>query len=183
MELDRTCGGLILGHVTLLSGKRGEGKSTFMSQIVAEAIEQGNAVFVYSGELPNYHFKNWLDLQIAGGNHIETEINKFGDEEYYLTNETVEKINKWFYKVYFTREYEKGSINFYYMNITTSYLKEKYNVDFDKIKDILLAKLNYAQKLAKEDTFETLEDYLEYIVNKGLDEQSLDRVYNWIVKQ
>ena len=95
----------------------------------------------------------------------------------------VEKINKWFYKVYFTRKYEKGSINFYYMNITTSYLKEKYNVDFDKIKDILLAKLNYAQKLAKEDTFETLEDYLEYIVNKGLDEQSLDRVYNWIVKQ
>ena len=69
------------------------------------------------------------------------------------------------------------------MNITTSYLKEKYNVDFDKIKDILLAKLNYAQKLAKEGTFETLEDYLEYIVNKGLDEQSLDRVYNWIVKQ
>lgn len=95
----------------------------------------------------------------------------------------VEKINKWFYKVYFTREYEKGSINFYYMNITTSYLKEKYNVDFDKIKDILLAKLNYAQKLAKEGTFETLEDYLEYIVNKGLDEQSLDRVYNWIVKE
>ena len=96
-ELDRACGGLLLGHVTLLSGKRGEGKSTFMSQIVAEAIEQGNAVFVYSGELPNYHFKNWLDLQIAGGNHIETEINKFGDEEYYLTNETVEKINKWYY--------------------------------------------------------------------------------------
>lgn len=96
-ELDRTCGGLLLGHVTLLSGKRGEGKSTFMSQIVAEAIEQGNAVFVYSGELPNYHFKNWLDLQIAGGNHIETEINKFGDEEYYLSQETVEKINKWYY--------------------------------------------------------------------------------------
>ena len=34
-ELDRICGGLLLGHVTLLSGKRGEGKSTFMSQIVA----------------------------------------------------------------------------------------------------------------------------------------------------
>lgn len=96
-ELDRTCGGLLLGHVTLLSGKRGEGKSTFMSQIVAEAIEQDNAVFVYSGELPNYHFKNWLDLQIAGGSHIETEINKFGDEEYYLLPETVEKINKWYY--------------------------------------------------------------------------------------
>lgn len=94
----------------------------------------------------------------------------------------IEKINKWFYKVYFIEEYERGKINFYYIDIVTKYLKEKYNVDFDKIKDILLAKLNYAQKLAKEDTFETLEDYLEYMVNKGLDEKSLDRVYNWIVK-
>ena len=38
LPLDRVCGGLLLGHVVLLSGKRGEGKSTFMSQLVAEAI-------------------------------------------------------------------------------------------------------------------------------------------------
>lgn len=101
---------------------------------------------------------------------------------FFKKNTPVEKINKWFYKSYFIKEYEKGDINFYYMNIAANYLKEKYNVDFYKIQDILLAKLNYAQKLAKEDTFETLEDYLEYMVNKGLDKKSLDLVYNWIVK-
>lgn len=95
--LDRVCGGLLRGHVILLSGKRGEGKSTFMSQMVAEAIEQDNAVFVYSGELPDYHFKNWLDLQIAGGNHIETIRNEYGDNEYYLSAHTVETINRWYY--------------------------------------------------------------------------------------
>ena len=95
--LDRVCGGLLRGHVVLLSGKRGEGKSTFMSQLVAEAIEQDNAVFVYSGELPNYHFKNWLDLQIAGGNHICTVTNEYGDKEYYLTDGCVKKINAWYY--------------------------------------------------------------------------------------
>ena len=95
--LDRVCGGLLRGHVVLLSGKRGEGKSTFMSQLVAEAIEQGNAVFVYSGELPNYHFKNWLDLQIAGANHICTTRNEYNDEEYYLTEGCVKKINAWYY--------------------------------------------------------------------------------------
>ena len=95
--LDRVCGGLLRGHVVLLSGKRGEGKSTFMSQIVAEAIEQDNAVFVYSGELPNYHFKNWLDLQIAGGNHICAVRNEYGDEEFYLTDGCVKKINAWYY--------------------------------------------------------------------------------------
>ena len=95
--LDRVCGGLLRGHVVLLSGKRGEGKSTFMSQLVAEAIEQDNAVFVYSGELPNYHFKNWLDLQVAGANHICTTRNEYNDEEYYLTEGCVKKINAWYY--------------------------------------------------------------------------------------
>ena len=95
--LERVCGGLLRGHVVLLSGKRGEGKSTFMSQLVAEAIEQDNAVFVYSGELPNYHFKNWLDLQIAGANHICTTRNEYNDEEYYLTEGCVKKINAWYY--------------------------------------------------------------------------------------
>lgn len=96
-QLDRVCGGLLRGHVVLLSGKRGEGKSTFMSQIVAEAIEQDNAVFVYSGELPNYHFKNWLDLQIAGNKYVSTRQNEYGDNEYYLTEDTVKAINKWYY--------------------------------------------------------------------------------------
>lgn len=96
-QIDRTCGGLILGHCVLLSGKRGEGKSTFMSQIVAEAIEQDNAVFIYSGELPNYHFKNWLDLQIAGNENVEERANEYGDIEYYLTENTVKTINKWYY--------------------------------------------------------------------------------------
>ena len=80
-----------------MSGKRGEGKSTFMSSLVAEAIEQNNSVFVYSGELPNYHFKNWLDLQIAGAENIATRQNEYGDNEYYLTEETVNKINRWYY--------------------------------------------------------------------------------------
>lgn len=68
-----------------------------MSQLVAEALDQDNAVFVYSGELPDYHFKNWLDLQIAGTSHIETTTNNYGDEEYYLREDTVEKINRWYY--------------------------------------------------------------------------------------
>lgn len=96
-EVDRTIGGIFFGQVVLLSGKRGEGKSTFMSQLVADAIEQGFATFVYSGELPNYHFKNWLDMQIAGGDELKTIVNKYGDESYYLPKEKTEKINKWYF--------------------------------------------------------------------------------------
>lgn len=95
-SLDRICGGLMLGHVTLLTGKRGEGKSTFMSQIIAEALDQGNAVFVYSGELPDFQFKNWLNFQIAGSENIKTFIDDYGEQRYYLTTETIELINEWY---------------------------------------------------------------------------------------
>lgn len=95
-KLDRAIGGLYLGQVILLSGKRGEGKSTFASQLVVEALEQGNNIFAYSGELPAYHFKNWIDLQIAGINHIESTFNEYHDTEYYIKKETVEVINNWY---------------------------------------------------------------------------------------
>ena len=94
--IDRALGGLYMGQVVLLSGKRGEGKSTFASQLIAEAIEQDYNIFAYSGELPAYHFKNWLDLQIAGRKHIESVINEHNDMEYYLMPETVKTINNWY---------------------------------------------------------------------------------------
>lgn len=95
-EVDKIIGGLYFGQVVLLTGKRGEGKSTFMSQLAVEAIEQDYPVFVYSGELTDYHFKSWIDFQAAGPQNIMTEKNEYGDEIYSLKKETVDKINDWY---------------------------------------------------------------------------------------
>ena len=96
IEIDRLIGGLYNGQVVLLSGKRGEGKSTFMSQLVVEAIEQDVTTFIYSGELADYHFKRWIDFQAAGANNIIINKNEYGDEIYSISNEVVNKINKWY---------------------------------------------------------------------------------------
>ena len=95
-EVDRAIGGIYFGQVVLLSGKRGEGKSTFMSQLIADTIEQDYPVFIYSGELPDYHFKRWLDMQIAGSSNIITSTNSFGDENYNLSDNTIQSINNWY---------------------------------------------------------------------------------------
>lgn len=95
-ELDRIIGGMFYGQVILLTGKRGEGKSTFMSQLIADALEQGVKTLAYSGELPNYHFKRWLDLQLAGAGNLIENINRFGDKVYSLSNETVTRISEWY---------------------------------------------------------------------------------------
>lgn len=94
-QIDRLLGGMYYGQVVLLTGKRGDGKSTFMGQIAVAALEQGKNIFAYSGELQDYFFKRWLDMQAAGSRNI---IQNERDEEthYLLTNSTIEKINDWY---------------------------------------------------------------------------------------
>lgn len=70
-QVDRLLyGGLPFGGVHLIAGKPGSGKSTFSSQILVMAMSKGYKCFAYSGELPNYLFKAWLNYQVAGGNHV-----------------------------------------------------------------------------------------------------------------
>lgn len=95
-ELDKVIGGLYLGQVSLWSGKRGEGKSTLASQVIAEAIEQEWNVFVYSGELPDFHFKRWLDMQLAGFDYLVKNEDIFGDTYYTIPEDVQKKINDWY---------------------------------------------------------------------------------------
>lgn len=96
-ELDRVLGGgIYYGQVCLLSGKRGEGKSTFMSQMFADSLDQGIGSFVYSGELRNADFKRCLNSQLAGAEHMSKRINEFNEEEWYLDKEVSKKISQWY---------------------------------------------------------------------------------------
>lgn len=89
-------GGLPFGQVDIISGKRGDGKSTLASQILANAIEQDYKIFAYSGELPNHLFKMWIDLQIAGSRNIQQNDRISGSPSYYITNSISEQINDWY---------------------------------------------------------------------------------------
>ena len=48
--LDRAVGGFSGGELSVWTGKRGEGKSTLLSQFIPEAVARGKRVCVYSGE-------------------------------------------------------------------------------------------------------------------------------------
>ena len=95
-ELDGLIGGLFESQYILLTGKRGEGKSTFMSQLVCEAIDQGINTLVYSGELPNTMFKNWLDIQLAGRQHLLKRTLDTGKEYYEVPLGIQNCINNWY---------------------------------------------------------------------------------------
>ena len=95
-ELDRIIGGFYFGQIILLTGRRGEGKSTFMGQLMAEALDQGYSALAYSGELPDYHFRRWIDLQLAGPNHIVESRNMFDEPVYSLAPGVSERIGLWY---------------------------------------------------------------------------------------
>lgn len=87
-ELDNVLGGLFMGQVVILTGPRGDGKSTFASQLAVMAVEAGYKVFFYSAELPDWQFRAWLDLQVAG--------DEFIDETGRIDEEAMTKIEKWY---------------------------------------------------------------------------------------
>ena len=89
-------GGLPFGGVVLISGKPGQGKSTLASQILVNAISQGYKCFAYSGELPNYLFKAWIDFQIAGPKHVIEYQNQWGDTNYNVSKANKEQISAWY---------------------------------------------------------------------------------------
>lgn len=76
------------GEVILLTGKRGNGKSTFANQLITNALDQRVASMIYSGELPDFFVKNWLDRQIIGRK--------------VLTNSDIYKCNKWYSDLLYT---------------------------------------------------------------------------------
>lgn len=88
-------GGLPFAGLTIVTGKRSEGKSTWTSQIIANALNQGYKCLTYSGELADWQFKSWLTKQLAGSKHTFLYKNKDGAEGYETSKSNKALINEW----------------------------------------------------------------------------------------
>lgn len=69
-------------EITIIFGRNGEGKTTFMSQIITHCIEKGVPTFLYSGEMSDYKIQAWLYRQLIGGvtYHLRTIKTKYKDK-------------------------------------------------------------------------------------------------------
>ncbi|MGI5872949.1 MAG: DnaB-like helicase C-terminal domain-containing protein [Bacillota bacterium] len=94
--LDMLIGGLYDGDLSILTGKRGEGKSAITNQWTISAVNQGVNVCVYSGEIPKDRFKYLLMLPAAGYLNIDAVPDpKTGRENYIIQPEKIPEIEKW----------------------------------------------------------------------------------------
>lgn len=94
--VDEVLGGFYFGQLVVITGERGEGKSTLASQFATFGIRAGHNVFFYSGELMDWYFRAWIDYQIAGPEHINVMRNGFGHEAYSIDGNIYPNIAEWY---------------------------------------------------------------------------------------
>lgn len=103
-ELDNLIKGFALGELTIWSGGNASSKSTFLNQLILEAINQNFNVAIYSGELKNSRLLDWLYLQACG---IDNLVEKKG---FYKPKEIVkQKIDYWLNDKLFVFDDTKGN--------------------------------------------------------------------------
>jgi len=90
--LDKRIIGFNPAELSIWSGSNGSGKSSILSQLAIEGIEQGFKVAMFSGELMADRVLNWIQLQCAGKKH--TQATKY-ENFYTVAEQTKDKINKW----------------------------------------------------------------------------------------
>lgn len=96
-ELDREMMRFFYGTFNILTGVNGGGKSSFLGQLTCNSIEEGKDVWMYSGEMPNYLTKNWINSIFAGRRHVTEYINQY-NSKYYTVNKKAKQNISEFYK-------------------------------------------------------------------------------------
>ena len=89
-ELDSELMKLFYGTLTILSGQPGAGKTSFISQLVCQSLEQKKNVWIFSREMPGWMTKSWLNFVLAGGHNIK-EYKDRNDSVYYKVNYDAKK--------------------------------------------------------------------------------------------
>lgn len=95
-SLDNMIGGLAEGTVTILSGKRGEGKSTISGEFMLNAIDQGYNVGMYSGELDACEVREWIMLQATEARYVGYSVDEAtGQRSPEISAECDKRISDW----------------------------------------------------------------------------------------
>ena len=92
-ELDKKIVGLFAGELSILSGGNASGKTSWLDCVALNAVQKGFKVGIWSGEMQDWRFQNWI-IQIAAGKAF-TKRKEGYDNLYYVPSSITEKISAW----------------------------------------------------------------------------------------
>lgn len=160
--LDHAIGGFVGGELSVWTGRRGEGKSTLLGQILLDAVNQGHKVCAYSGELPKEQFKLGLLQQAAGYLHVtRREDTRSGRVMFDVDPSVISSIDRWWDKRLFLTDIQRknahdednilrlfeyanrryGCDTFLVDNIMTAELREEASLGFWRAQSVFAGRL------------------------------------------
>lgn len=95
-ELDSEIMKLFYGTLTVVSGLPGAGKTSFLSQLMCQSLEQGKPAWMFSREIPGWMEKSWLNYIMAGGHHVKTYVDRNGANFYKVSPSAKNAINQYY---------------------------------------------------------------------------------------
>lgn len=148
-KLDKAIGGFSGGALSVWTGKRGEGKSTLLGQILLEAVNQSHVVCAYSGELPKEDFKLALLQQAAGYLNVTQTQDPASDRTIYRVNQNVNPwINEWWDgRLYLTDIGRKNAHEEDTIIKLFEYANRRYGADVFLVDNIMTAQLREEARL------------------------------------
>lgn len=144
-RLDKSIAGFFAGELSVWTGKRGIGKSTILSQLLLEAIDQGHKVCAYSGELDRAQFREWAYLQAAGPEHIGYRDDPITGKLLPTVNPQVDKlISEWLHERFWLFDLERNTRHDPEAILSQfAYAKMRYNVDVFLVDNIMSVDFDY----------------------------------------
>lgn len=92
-KIDNRMKGLKKSAISVVSGLRGSAKSTWLSNVALNAIDDGQCVLMYSGELLDKNVIKWINRQAAGKLKV-IKSEKF-ESSWYTTPDINRQIAEW----------------------------------------------------------------------------------------
>jgi twinkle protein len=144
-SIDKYTGGSLMGELTVVTGKSGQGKSTLLGQFMLEAIEQNIPVCAYSGELRADRFQYWVHLQACSNKHIKDHFDKARDRNVYTIPRNIsDKIKSWYRGKFWLYDNEMNSENNESVGIIKlfTYAAKKYGCKIFLVDNLMTSKFN-----------------------------------------
>ena len=93
-DVDKILHKMYRGSVNTFFAKPSAGKSSYVNQIMAQAIDDGRKVFLYTGELSEPLWKSWFNFTLAGRRNIAEFTSESGYKYYKVSPKALVEINK-----------------------------------------------------------------------------------------
>ncbi len=111
-ELDKQLFKAYRSSLTLIFAKPSSGKTSYINQVIASAIDDDRRVFLYTDELSEEMFKNWFNFTVAGRRHIQSFTSKEGSPYYKVSPIAEIKISEYYKdRLYIYRDTESSNID------------------------------------------------------------------------